>query len=210
MSIREKISVTQERLIRDIMYIPCFVRDILFCWVKGVKWHPSWRLRKLPYIRVAGCRSSIAIGHHFTACSDSKYNSIGVTQKVMIRTVTHGAKIQIGHHVGMSGCTIASSKNIQIGNHVLLGSGCLIVDYDAHPIDPIDRVNGVPRAPGCSVIIEDDVWIGGRAIILKGVTIGKGSVIGAGAVIAKNIPPYSIAVGNPAKIVGDSRKDKRH
>ena len=51
------------------------------------------------------------------------------------------------------------------------------------------------------VIIEDDVWIGARVIILPGVTIGTGSVIGAGAVISKSIPPYSVAVGNPARIV---------
>lgn len=53
----------------------------------------------------------------------------------------------------------------------------------------------------CPVVIEDDVWIGRRVIILPGVTIGKGSVIGAGAVVPKSIPPYSVAVGNPAKIV---------
>ena len=51
------------------------------------------------------------------------------------------------------------------------------------------------------IIVEDDVWIGARAIILKGVTIGKGSVVGAGAVVTKTIPPYSIVGGVPAKIL---------
>ena len=51
------------------------------------------------------------------------------------------------------------------------------------------------------VIIEDDVWIGSRVTILPGVTIGEGSVIGASAVVAKSVPPYSVVVGNPAKIV---------
>ena len=51
------------------------------------------------------------------------------------------------------------------------------------------------------IVIEDDVWIGRRVIILPGVTIGRGSVIGAGAVVAKDIPPYSVAVGNPCKVV---------
>ena len=59
------------------------------------------------------------------------------------------------------------------------------------------------------VIIEDDVWIGARAIILPGVIIGKGSVIGAGAVVAKSIPPYSVAVGNPARVV-KTRTDKEN
>lgn len=51
------------------------------------------------------------------------------------------------------------------------------------------------------VVIEDDVWIGSRVIILPGVTIGKGSVIGASAVVSKSVPPYSVVAGNPAKIV---------
>lgn len=58
----------------------------------------------------------------------------------------------------------------------------------------------------CPICIGDNVFIGARAIILKGVTIGEGSVIGAGAVVAKDIPPFSIAVGNPVRVIGDSRK----
>jgi acetyltransferase-like isoleucine patch superfamily enzyme len=125
----------------------------------------------------------------------------------MIKTIAHGAIISIGHDVGVSGCTISAGRSIVIGNRVLVGSGAIITDSDAHPIDPVERMNGGVGARK-NVIIEDDVFIGARAIILKGVTIGKGSVIGAGAVVAKNIPPYSVAVGNPVKVVGDSRRIK--
>jgi maltose O-acetyltransferase len=59
----------------------------------------------------------------------------------------------------------------------------------------------IGNTPIKAVIIEDNVWIGARVIILPGVTIGKGSTIGAGAVVSKNIPPYSVAVGNPARVV---------
>jgi len=111
----------------------------------------------------------------------------------------------IGNNVGISGCTISASVSITIGNHVLVGSGAIITDGDAHPVDPDERRTGMTgvRAP---VVVEDDVFIGARSIILKGVTIGRGSVIGAGAVVARDVPPYSVAVGNPARIVGNSRR----
>ena len=58
------------------------------------------------------------------------------------------------------------------------------------------------------ILIEDDAFIGARSIILKGVTIGKGSIIGAGAVVTRNVPEYSIVAGNPAKVIGDVRNEK--
>ena len=122
-------------------------------------------------------------------------------------TVGHGARVEIGDNVGISGCTISAGKSIIIGNNVLIGSGAVITDGDAHPIDPIERRNG-GRGERKPVVIGDDVFIGARAIILKGVTVGVGSVIGAGAVVAKDVPPYSVAVGNPARVVGDSRRKR--
>lgn len=175
---------------------------------KGLTWNCDWRFYGLPFISLASRGTSIVIGRRFIACSDVKHNSLGVFQPVIIKTVAHGAKITIGDDVGISGCTISSTTSITIGNHVLLGSGCLVTDSDAHPIDPEERRQG-----GCGVskpiIIEDDVFVGARVIILKGVTIGKGSVIGAGAVVAKSVPPFSIVVGNPARVVGDSRRSSK-
>ena len=208
MSIRVNLSDKQKHFILNMMYAPYSVRDILFCWMKGLRWHPDWRFRGLPVISIKGRNSVLKIGRAFTACSDPRWNSLGVFQPVIIKTVNHGAQIIIGDYVGVSGCTISATTSITIGNHVLLGSGCLITDSDAHPIDPDERRLG----GGCvskPIVIEDDVFIGARAIVLKGVTIGKGSVIGAGAVVSKSIPSYSIAVGNPAKVIGDSRKTTR-
>ncbi len=85
---------------------------------------------------------------------------------------------------------------------MLIGSGCLITDTDAHPIDWEDRRNGkldkVVRKP---VHIGNDVFIGARSIILKGVTIGDRSIIGAGSVVTRDVPPDSVAVGNPAIVI---------
>lgn len=195
-----------KRWIFRILYWPRIPRDFLFCLIKGLRWQPSWQFRGLPWIRCGGRGSSITIGSHFIACSSRSYNSIGVFQPVFLRTVDHGAKIEIGHHVGMSGCVIASKELVRIGNHVLLGSGCLIMDFDGHSIEPIDHRSGGGIAS--PIVIEDDVFIGTRAIILKGVHIGRGSVVGAGAVVTKDVPPYCIVAGNPARVVKRFREEE--
>jgi maltose O-acetyltransferase len=73
-----------------------------------------------------------------------------------------------------------------------------MMDNDFHRIEP-ERRN--ERAESAPIILENNVWLGARVIVLKGVTIGEGSVIGAGSVVTKNIPSRSLAVGQPAKII---------
>lgn len=175
-------------------------RNYVFCLLHGLKPDASWRFYGLPWIRIGGRGSSIKIGRGFAAVSSMSHNSFGIIQRVYIRTVGHGAKIIIGDDVGVSGCTISAGEKVTIGNHVLIGSGAVISDGDAHPVDPIKRRNGelCERKP---VVVEDNVFIGARAMILKGVTIGHDSTVGAGAVVTKSVPPYSVVVGNPAKVV---------
>lgn len=112
----------------------------------------------------------------------------------------------IGDNVGVSGCSICAAYSISIGSFVLLGTGCMITDTDAHPLGHLERRNGKPpkTAP---VIIEDDVFVGTRAMILKGVTLGRGSIIGAGSVVTKSVPAFSICAGNPARIIGSVNED---
>ncbi len=91
--------------------------------------------------------------------------------------------------------------NAKIGNNVLFASEVALVGGD-HKIDRIDvpmRFSGVDKIN--TIIIGDDAWVGHRAIILHGVSIGTGSVIGAGAVVTKDVKPYSIVGGNPAKLI---------
>jgi len=89
------------------------------------------------------------------------------------------------------GVHIVCGKNIVIGKNCLLGDEVLIMDSDFHGVGGSD----VKSEP---VVLESGVWVGSRAIILKGVKIGTGAVIGAGSVVTKSIPPRSLAVGNPA------------
>jgi len=205
MNLRSMLSDNQKKLILKVMYAPYFPRDILFCWWKGLRWSSGWRLYGLPLISKIGRGGEIRIGRNFLACSDPRRDVLGVFQRVVIKTCGHGARIVIGDDVGMSGCTVSAATSITIGDHVLLGSGCLITDSDSHPVDPVERRLG-GTAVSKPVVIEEDVFVGARAMILKGVTIGKGSVVGAGAVVTKSVPQDSIVAGNPAKIVGCSRR----
>lgn len=95
---------------------------------------------------------------------------------------------------------IAEHGSIKIGRKVLIGPDCFIADSDFHGLLPEDRGNAEMVQRG-DVIIDDDVFIGARVIILKGVHIGSGSVIAAGSVVVNSIPQYTIAGGNPAKVI---------
>lgn len=114
---------------------------------------------------------------------------------------SHGY-VEIGEHVfiGANGI-LGAGGGIRIGNQVLIGQ-CVNIHAENHNfVDPSRLINeqGVTYA---DVTIEDDVWIGSKATILAGVTVGQGAIIGAGAVVTKLIPPYAIAVGVPARVIG--------
>lgn len=94
---------------------------------------------------------------------------------------------------------VISEKVVTIGRRCLIGDAVLILDSDFHNLTPEGR--HVLSAMSAPITIEDNVFIGSRVIVLKGVTIGKDSVIGAGSVVVRSIPPGVIAAGNPAKVI---------
>jgi acetyltransferase-like isoleucine patch superfamily enzyme len=189
------------RFVRRAMGAP---GDWLCCVLQGVKWRFDWKLNGWVYFRRSlGAR--LEIGKRFTANSNPRENAIGVFQPVIFTVIGDNALISLGDDVGVSGCSITAVSEIHIGNRVLIGSGALIVDNDGHPLDPQERRRGAGII-GSPIRIDDDVFIGARAIILKGVHIHEGAVVGAGAVVARDVPAFAIAVGNPMRIVGDSRR----
>lgn len=124
----------------------------------------------------------------------------------------HAGQLIIGNYCFIGPRTrIQSAKKISIGNNVLIAHDVNIHDNNSHPTDSIERHNDYKRflkigfaseidLKEAEIKIEDDVWIGFGSTILKGVTIGKGAIIGANTVITKDIPPYAVVVGNPAQI----------
>lgn len=186
-----------------IMYYPRFILVWFFCCYNGIAWRRTYRFFGWPIIH-KHAKSTIDIGEGFAAVSDPRKNSWGVSQPVIIRTNLKGARISIGDDVGLSGCTITANNRIEIGNEVLVGTGVVITDNDAHPIAPEGRrygsvVNSTP------VVIGNNVFLGARSIILKGVTIGEGAVVAAGSVVTCDVPAYAIVGGNPAKYIADCR-----
>lgn len=130
-----------------------------------------------------------------------------------IISVKKNGVIKIGSFTTIRGnSVIGAVKQIEIGDYVIISNNVTIYDNNNHPISPVKRMEMCKSgfysnlwdwkySRFSSIKIEDNVWIGERAVILKGVTIGKGSVIGCNSVVTKSIPPYSIAVGNPAVVV---------
>ncbi len=108
-----------------------------------------------------------------------------------------GGVLEIGDYTYLNyGVSISCHESVRIGRHCLLGTYVNILDNTWHDVHDHDRL-----PPSHPVVIEDNVWLGNRVIVLPGVTIGHDSVIGAGAVVAKDIPPRSVAVGMPAQVV---------
>ncbi len=187
------------------------IPSVWYCLVSGIKYQRGWqvtgaiRIIKRSWLNtLLTNRSSgrLVIGNNFCCLNKIKSNAIGLIQPCVFNVLDPGSSIVIGDNVGISGSTICASKNVTIGNNVIIGSGCLIMDTDAHPLGWRDRRNCSNDAVLSSpVTIGDDVFIGARSIILKGVTIGDRSVIGAGSVVSKNVPADSIVAGNPAVII---------
>lgn len=157
-------------------------------------------------------------------------NNLGERQAIRIGAFTHirgelltfghGGKIEIGDYcyIGLN-TFVWSGKSIKIGNRVLISHNCNVFDNDIHPLDPEKRheqfrkiINeGQPRnidLEDCEVLIEEDVLIGANATILKGVTLGRAAVVGAGSVVTKSVPPYTIVAGNPARPIREIPQDR--
>lgn len=94
---------------------------------------------------------------------------------------------------------LAGAHDIRVGRNVVFSIGCKVIDTGLD----VDRFLEVDHPPHVSkaIVIEDDVWIGAAAIILSGVTIGRKSVVAAGAIVTRDVPPYTLVAGNPARVI---------
>lgn len=158
----------------------------------GVAIGERWEFRGKCHIsKVPG--SSIKIGRGFRCFSVYQEPSL-LKCNTSIQTNDEKAQLIIGDNVGIGGTKISCFKKILIGNNVKVGGNTTIMDGDYHSED---YRSGQPK----EIVIEDNVWIGYSCLILKGVHIGKNSVIGAGSVVTKDIPEDTIAAGVPCKII---------
>lgn len=151
------------------------------------------RIERMPYIRGLG---KINIG-----------SDVYISGKIDIAFSLHSNPVPefvvgngsfIGH-----GCMFAMARGINIGDNCLIAGGVSIQDNDGHPLDPQKRFNMEPVDDQDihPVTIKDRAWIGRNAVILKGVTVGENSVVGAGSVVVSDVPVNTVVAGNPAKII---------
>lgn len=130
-----------------------------------------------------------------------------------------GGMLTIGSYSTMRGGEIYCLRKVQIGNYVIISNNVTISDNNNHPTSPLKRMKmcesgfhtplwGWAESDTAPVVIHDNVWIGARCTILKGVTIGEGAIVACDSVVTKDVPPFTIAAGNPARIVKRIPNDK--
>ncbi len=168
----------------------------------GVKFGPGLRLGSPPVIR-RHASASIRLGRNVVISNELEENPAGISHRTVLCACMAGAELAIGDDVGISGAVIYAWKKISIGDRVFIGADAAIYDGDFHPLDPVKRSQFDTESIGMApVVIESDVWIGARSMVLKGVTVGRAAVVGAGAVVTADVPSGAIVAGIPAKVVG--------
>ena len=177
----------------------------------GIKYGNNLQVNNKVYIRGWG---DLIIGNDFRFSSGDSINPICRNIRGEFYFDSPLAKILIGDRVGMSSTCMRAKTAIKIGNDVNIGGDCLIMDSDTHPLDYLKRRRNyacektdlsqqelAELNPSAPIVIEDDVWIGARCQILKGVTIGARSVIAAGSVVTTDIPSDVVAGGVPCRVI---------
>ena len=172
----------------------------LLFWMNGIHWQPGWRFYGLPIIQKHR-RSHMCFGPGLQLRSSLTSNPLGANHPVILATWQADACLEVGANFCMTGGAICAAECIMIGDGVAIGANTTIADTDFHPVDPTRRRLRPDTGQTAAIIIEDDVFVGMNCLILKGVTIGRGSVIGAGSVVTCAVPRHVVAAGNPARVV---------
>jgi acetyltransferase-like isoleucine patch superfamily enzyme len=163
--------------------------------VLRARWYLRSATRVGPRVRVWGAPSvtnkgTLMVGDRARLVSTMATLEIGVGP---------GGVLDIGENVFVNyGCSFGATKSIRIGAHSTIGPHVIMMDNDFHRLEP-ERRNELP--PSAPIVLEENVWLGARVIVLRGVTIGAGSAIGAASVVAGDIPPRTVAAGVPARVI---------
>lgn len=166
-------------------------KGTIFCGIPIFRRHPT---------------ANIVVGTKCQFKSAEWSNTIGLNRRCVLSALKN-SNIEIGNQCGFSGTVIAASNSIVIGDRVLCGGNCTIVDTDRHPIDLELRVKNA-EAEAIPINIEDDVFLGMNVIVLKGSNIGRGTVVAANSVVTGHLPSGVIAGGVPARVIREIARDE--
>jgi acetyltransferase-like isoleucine patch superfamily enzyme len=175
-----------------------YLRSPLHTWSRLHAWlNAQWQLRNCDYV---GPWTRV-VGH--VCVNNGGYMVIGERVQLLahhipsILTTFPGGRLEIGDRTGLNyGADIAATGLVKIGADCMIGTHVMILDNDFHDLLERDR-----RPEPNPVVIGNGVWIGNRSIIMPGVSIGDGAVIGAGSVVRTSVPPRSVVMGNPTRVV---------
>lgn len=198
-----------KRIVKTIISTPPIGTWEKWLALNGIEVHGKVKVFGKPRIIRWG-NPAIIIENGVILDSDPLHNDAGIVHPCTL-SVTGNGKLTIGENSGFSGVQICCVESIMIGHDVWVGANVTIYDTDFHSIDPYERLHMSDiNAKSAEVVIEDGVWIGSNAMILKGVHIGKGAVIAAGAVVTKDVPEFTIYGGNPATFIREIPRNPKY
>ncbi|MCS4149373.1 hypothetical protein GGP52_003085 [Salinibacter ruber] len=172
---------------------------VQFGW-HGIEWGAGWKIFGRPIIQ-RHRDSRMTFGDGLYLRSWPRSNPLSPNHPVVLSTRDTEASIIVGENCGFTGTTLVADDRIEVGDRVQVGGNASIVDTDFHPLVPEVRWENFNAGASAPIVIEDDVFVGMEALILKGVTIGEGAVVGAGSVVAQDVPSRTVVAGNPATVV---------
>lgn len=187
-----------KRMIYKFIDFPNVIYNKLILKYRHIKYGNNLKINGRIYC-VSNTRDGIIIGNNVSINSNLKSNPIGGDTKTVLFAKDNG-KIRIGDNCGISNATLFACNSIVLGNQILVGGDTKIYDTDFHWLD-FEKRKSKQGGETKPVIIKDGAFIGAHCIILKGVTIGEKSIVGAGSVVTKSIPDGEIWAGNPAKFI---------
>jgi maltose O-acetyltransferase len=163
--------------------------------VLGARWFLRRAAALGPRVRLWGrpavtCQGTLLVGDRARLVSDIATLELAVGP---------GATLSIGEGAFINyGTSIAATERVEIGPRCNIGTHCILMDNDFHRIEPERRDERPESRP---IVLEENVWLGARVVVLRGVRIGAGSAVAAGSVVTRDIPPRSLAAGVPATII---------
>jgi maltose O-acetyltransferase len=176
------------------------MRSLTSLWNDGRTWlNARWHFRRAARVgsrvRLAGRPRVSARG---TLIVGDRVRIDSIIARVEL-TTDPGGTLEICDRAFINaGCSIAATKLVRIGEDALIGPHCILIDNAYHHVDPDRRLE---RPESAAIVLEPNVWLGARSIVLPGVTIGEGACVAAGSVVTKDVAPRTLVGGAPAKFI---------